>query len=89
MNQKVRAYFLNGVFMPLEPLALAEGTEVDLEISGAFRRDLDSAIKEAKGVLELICQLSDSHPKKYKLLLNAEDDLTYLEGERKLRDRLE
>ena len=89
MNQKVRAYYLNGVFTPLEPLELAEGTEVDLEISGAFRRDLDSAIKEAKGVLELICQLSDSHPKKYKLLLNAEDDLIYLEGERKLRDRLE
>ena len=37
----------------------------------------------------MICQLSDSHPKKYKLLLNAEDDLIYLEGERKLRDRLE
>ncbi len=89
MNQKVRAYYLNGVFTPLEPLDLAEGEVVDLEISGACRRDLDSAIKETKGVLELIYQLSDSHPKKYKLFLNAEDDLIYLEGERKLRDRLE
>ena len=87
MSVKVRAYYLNGVFTPLETLDLAEGELVDLDISEAFRGDLDSAIKEAKGILEIICQLSDSHPKKYKLFLNAEDDLIYLEGERKLRDR--
>lgn len=87
MSTKVRAYYVNGVFTPLEPLDLDEGELVDLDISQAFRRDLDSAIKEAKGILEIICQLSDSHPKKYKLFLNAEDDLIYLEGERKLRDR--
>ena len=36
MNQRVRAYYLKGVFTPLEPLELAEGTEVDLEISMAL-----------------------------------------------------
>ena len=87
MSTRVRAYYVNGVFTPLEPLELEEGEVVDLDISGAFRRDLDSAIEEAKGVLEVIYKLSDSHPKKYKLLLNAEDDLIYLEGERRLRDR--
>ena len=87
MATTVRAYYVNGVFTPLDPLDLAEGEVVDLDISEACRRDLDSAIKEAKGVLEIICQLSDSHPKKYKLFLDAEDDLIYLEGERNLRDR--
>ena len=87
MSTKVRAYYLDRVFTPVEPLDLAEGELVDLEISKAFRRDLDSAIKDAKGVLEIVCQLSDSHPKKYKLFLNAEYDLSYLEGERELRDR--
>ena len=87
MSAKVRAFYANGVFTPLEPLDLTEGEVVDLDISEARRRDLDSAIRETKGVLELIYQLSDSHPKKYKLILNTEDDLIYLEGERKLRDR--
>ena len=87
MSSKVRAYYVNGVFTPLEPLDLAEGELVDLDISEAFRGDLDSAIREAKGILEIICQLSDGHPKKYKLFLDAEDALTYLEGERKFRDR--
>ena len=87
MSGKVRAFYANGVFTPLEPLDLTEGEVVDLDISEARRRDLDSAIRETKGVLELIYQLSDSHPKKYKLILNTEDDLIYLEGERRLRDR--
>lgn len=87
MNKKVRAFYANGVFTPLEPLDLDEGEVVDLDISEARRRDLDSAIRETKGVLELIYLLPDGHPKKYKLLLNTEDDLIYLEGERRVRDR--
>lgn len=48
---------------------------------------MDDAIRETKGVLEIIYQLANSHPKKYKLLLNAEDDLIYLEAERRSRER--
>ncbi len=87
MSAKVRAYYANGVFTPLEPLDLPEGEVVDLDISEARRRDLDSAIRETKGVLEIIYQIPDSHPKKYKLLLNTEDDLIYLEAERRSRER--
>ena len=82
MTKKVRAFYANGVLAPLEPLDLEEGDVVELDISVAYRRDLESAIAEAKAVLEHICQLSDSHPKKYKLFLNAEDDLKFLEVER-------
>ena len=88
MNTKVRALYANGVFMPLDPPDLTEREVADLTISEARRRDLDSAIRETKGVLDLIYQLSNSYPKKYKLLLNTEDDLIYLERERRLRDRL-
>ena len=87
MIQKVRAWYANGVLTPLEPLDLEEGEVVELDVAVAYRKDLDSAIAEAKAVLEHIYQLPDSHPKKYKLFLNAEDDLIYLEGERELRDR--
>ena len=48
---------------------------------------MDDDIRETKGVLEIIYQLPDSHPKKYKLLLNTEDDLIYLEAERRSRER--
>lgn len=87
MSAKVRACYANGVFTPLEPLDLPEGEVVDLSISEASRRDVDDAIRETKRVLEIICQLPNSHPKKYKLLLNAEDDLIYLEAERRSRER--
>lgn len=87
MSTKVRAYYVNGVFTPLEPLELEEGEVVELNIAMAYRKDLDSAIAETKAVLDHIYQLSDSHPKKYKLFLNAEDDLRYLEQERELRER--
>lgn len=87
MSAKVRAYYANGVFTPPEPLDLPEGEVVDLSISEASRRDVDDAIRETKGVLEIIYQLANSHPKKYKLLLNAEDDLIYLEAERRSRER--
>ena len=60
---------------------------VELDIAMAYRKDLDSAIAETKAVLEHICQLSDNHPKKYKLFLITEDDLHYLELERELRER--
>lgn len=87
MTTKIRAWYANGVLTPLEPLELEEGEVVELDVAVAYRKDLDSAIAEAKAVLEHIYQLPGSHPKKYKLLLNAEDDLIYLEGERELRDR--
>ena len=87
MSQKIRAWYANGVLTPLEPLDLEEGDVVELDVAMAYRKDLDSAIAETKAVLEHIYQLSDSHPKKYKLLLATEDDLTYLEGERDLRER--
>ena len=86
MSKKVRAWYANGVLTPLEPLELEEGEVVELDVAVARRKDLDSAIREIKTVLEHICQLPDSHPKKYKLFLNAEDDLIYLEGERHLRE---
>ena len=88
MTRKVRAWYANGVLTPLEPLELEEGEVVELDIAVALRRDLDCAITEVKAVLEHIYKLPDHHPKKYKLLLNAEDDLIYLEAERRLRDRL-
>ena len=87
MSKKIRAWYANGVLTPLEPLDLEEGDVVELDIAVARRKDLDSAISEAKAVLEHICQLSDSHPKKYKLFLDTEDALIYLEGERRLRER--
>lgn len=87
MNTKVRAFYANGVLTPLEPLELEEGDVVELDIAIAHRKDLDIAISETKAVLELIHQLSNSHPKKYKLLLGTEDDLSYLESERELRER--
>ena len=87
MSQKIRAWYANGVLTPLEPLDLDEGEVVELNIAVAYRRDLDSAITEAQAVLEQIYQLSDSHPKKYKLFLDTEDVLIYLEQERELRER--
>ena len=87
MSSKVRAFYANGIFTPLEPLDLGEGEVFELEVCQAFRIDLDCAIREAEQVLELILQLPDSHPKKYKLFLAAEDDLSYLEVERSVRDR--
>ena len=88
MTKKVRAWYANGVLTPLEPLEPEEGAEVvELDVAVARRKDLDSAIAEVKAVLEHIYQLPDSHPKKYKPFLNAEDDLIYLEGERRLRER--
>ena len=87
MSKKVRAWYANGVLTPLEPLELEEGDVVELDVTVARRKDLDSAIAEVEVVLEHIYQLPDSHPKKYKLFLNAEDDLIYLEGERRLRER--
>ena len=72
---------------PLEPPELEEGEVVELEVAVARRKDLDEAIEEIKGILECIYQLHDGHPKKYKLFLDAEDTLIYLEGERKLRER--
>lgn len=87
MIAKIRAWYANGVITPLEPLELEEGEVVELDIVVARRRDLDGAIAETESVLEHIYRLPEGHPKKYKLLLNAEDDLIYLEGERKLRER--
>ncbi len=84
---KVRAKYANGVLTPLEPLDLEEGAVVELEIGVSRARDLDGAISEIKGVLEHIYQLPDDDPKKYKMSLNAEDTLIYLEKERRFRER--
>lgn len=87
MTQKIRAWYANGVLMPLEPLELEEGDVVELDIALWRRGDVEDAIAVNEAVLERIYQLSDSHPKKYKLILGTEDDLNYLESERELRDR--
>ena len=84
---RVRAWYANGVLTPLTPLELDEGEVVDLDIALARPKNLDGAIAEVKAILEHIRRLPDDHPKKYKLLLNAEDDLAYLEGECALRER--
>jgi predicted DNA-binding antitoxin AbrB/MazE fold protein len=88
MIQKVRAKYANGVLTPLEPLDLEEGTVVELDIAVSYARDLEGAIAEIKGVLEHIYQLPDDDPKKYKLFLDAEDTLIYLEKESKFRERM-
>ena len=87
MTQKIRAWYANGVLMPLEPLDLEEWEVVELDIALWRRGDVEDAIAVNKAVLECIYQLPDSHPKKYKLFLDAEDGLIYLEGERRLRER--
>ena len=84
---EVKARYANGVLTPLDPLDMEEGAVVELDIAVARRRDLDGSIAEIKRVLKHICQLPDDHPKKYKLFLDAEDTLIYLEEERKLRER--
>ena len=60
---------------------------VELDVAVARRKDLDGAIAEIKGVMEHIYQLPDDHPKKYKLFLDAEDTLVYLEAERGSKER--
>ncbi len=87
MTTKVRATYANGVLTPLEPLDLEEGAVVELDIAVSKPRDLEGAIAEIKGVLEQIYQLPDDHPKKYKMFLDAEDTLIYLEKERRFRER--
>ena len=85
---RVKARYLKGVLTPLDPpLDLEEGAVVELEVVASHPWSLDWAISEAKEDLERICRLPDNHPKKYKLFLNAEDDLIYLEGERELWER--
>ena len=85
--KKVKARYANGVLTPFEPLDLAEGTEVKLGIAVSHARDYEGAIAEIKAVLEQIYQLPNDDPKKYKLLLDAEDTLIYLEEERRSRER--
>ena len=59
---------------------------MELDIALWRRGDVEDAIAVTEAVLERIYQLSDSHPKKYNLFLDAEDGLIYLESERELRD---
>lgn len=60
---------------------------VDLDIAIWRRGDVEDAITVNEAVLERIYQLPDSHPKKYKLIIDAEDVLKYLELERSLQGR--
>ena len=87
MSTKVRACCLNGVFTPLEPLDLEEGAVVELDVAVPREIYLEKAIAEVKQELEDICNLPDDRPKKYKLFLDAEDTLMYLEGERRSKER--
>ena len=48
---------------------------------------LEKAIAEVKQELEDIYNLPDDHPKKYKLFLDTEDALIYLEQEREIWER--
>lgn len=84
---RVTARYVNGVLTPMEPLDLEDGVVVELEVVASRPWDLDWAIGAVREDLERIIQLPDDHPKKYKLFLDAEDALIYLEGERDLRDR--
>ena len=86
MIRKVKAKYANGVLTPFEPLDLAEGTEVKLDIAVSHARDFEGAIAEIEAVLEQIYQLPNDDPKKYKLFLDAEDTLIYLEKERRFRE---
>ena len=84
---KVKARYANGVLTPLDQLDLEDGAVVEFEIVASYPWDLDWALAEVNKDLERIYQLPNDHPKKYKLFLDAEDILIYLEGERRLRDR--
>lgn len=83
---KVKARYANGVLTPLEPLDLEDGAVVEFEVVSSYPWNLDWAIAEAKEDLERIYRLPDDDPKKYKLLLDAEDVLKYFELERSLSE---
>ena len=83
---KVLAKFENGVLTPLEPLDLEDGALVVADIQPASGQDsygasIYSAMSDIQGELERIYQLPDDDPKKYKLLLDAEDVCIYLDKE--------
>ena len=87
MIRKVKAKYANGVLTPLEPLDLDEGAVVMVDIELESYRDVDRALSDIKKELERIYLLPDGDPKKYKLFLDAEDVLNYLESERRSMER--
>lgn len=72
---------------PLEPLDLKEGAVVELSVEAAPAQDLYGAISEIQDVFEHIYQLPDDDPKKYKMLLDAEDIQVFLDKECRFRER--
>ena len=92
MATKIRAKYANGVLTPLDPLELEEGAMVVIDIKPAPTQDsygteLHSAMSDIQEELERICQLPDGDPKKYKLLLDAEDVYIYLDREIRYMER--
>ena len=86
MEIKVRARYADGVLTPLASLDLEEGAEVVVDIKPAPALDsygarLYGAMSDIQKELERIYQLPDGDPKKYKLLLDAEDMYIYLDKE--------
>ena len=84
---RVKARYTNGVLTPMEPLDLEDGAVVEFEVVASHPWDLDWALGAIREDLERISQLPEDHPKKYKLFLDAEDMLIYLEKERRFRER--
>ena len=86
MEIRIRARYANGVLTPLASLDLEEGAEVVADIKPAPALDpygarLYGAMSDIQKELEHIYQLPDDDPKKYKLLLDAEDMYIYLDKE--------
>ena len=81
MSQKIRAWYANGVLMPLEPLDLEEGAEVVLNIETATSADsqqktVKREFRVAPFHSEFLPGMDD--PKRMKQILNDEDDDHYL-----------
>ena len=92
MSMKVRARYANGVLTPLEPLDLEEGALVVVDIKpddalDSYGATLHSAMSDIQKELQRIYHLPDDDPKKYKLLLDAEDMYIYLDKEIRYTER--
>ena len=89
---EVKARYANGVLTPLDPLELEEGSVVVVDIKLASAQDpygarLYSAMSDIQEELERISHLPDDDPKKYKMLLDAEDIYIYLDKEIRYMER--
>ena len=76
MTRKIRARIVNGALVPLEPLGIEEGAEVELDITSAhaLNRERNSAKPEFRVVpfhSAFLPGMND--PKKMKQLLEDDD----------------